>query len=140
MAYSIRAVPGTPYHYIRMFDDWGLHDAVDMFRELAASNLSLAGHHLICDVRDGQVNLSPADTMKLVDVFRTHADSFTGMRFVVLVPDVFQYGLACSCGIMASVVRFDFNVTLNPEIACTWAGIPIDALEQWRSEGRTVAA
>ncbi|MFO1095528.1 MAG: hypothetical protein U0992_19825 [Planctomycetaceae bacterium] len=139
MAYATRAIPGTPYHYVRMSGDWGLSDAVAMFRELAANNPSLADHRLLCDVRDGRVNLSLADTMALVDVFRSHAAAFTGMRFVVLVPDVFQYGLACSCGLMAGSVQFDFYVTLSPEIACTWAGIPIDALEEWHASSLAAA-
>lgn len=140
MAYSTRAIPGTSYHYIRMLGEWGLSDAVAMFRDLANNNLSLADHRLVCDVRDGRVNLSLADTVALVDVFRSHAAAFAGMRFVVLVPDVFQYGLACSCGLMAGAVRFDFYVTLSPEIACTWVGIPIHALEEWRAGSLSDAA
>ena len=139
MAYSIRAIPGTSYHYVRLFDDWGMSDAAAVFGELAARNLCLAGHQLIFDVRDGKVQMSLADSMSLVDVFRSHAVVFTGMRLAVLVPDVFQYGLACSCGLMAGAVQFDFYVTLSPEIACTWAGIPINALAEWHASSLAAA-
>src|SRR5690348_11742599 len=118
MAYSIRAIPGTPYHYIRMFDDWGLSDAVSMFRQLAASHQSLAGNYLICDVRDGRVKLSLNEVMSLVEVFQSHETNFAGMRWVVLVPGMLEYGIAHSAGMMASgQVPFDFSVTLNPDMA-----------------------
>ena len=76
----------------------------------------------------------------------THAQRFreaslAGMRWVVLVPGILEYGIAHSCGMMAAgQVPFDFSVTLNPDIACTWAGIPIDVLEQWRAESHSSAA
>ena len=141
MAYSTRAIHGTLYHYIRMYDDWGLPDAIAMFRELAATYPSLSGNHIICDVRDGRVTLSLSEVFELVDVFRRHIATFAGMRWVVLVPGILEYGIAHSCGMMAAgQVPFDFSVTLNPDIACTWAGIPIDALEQWRAESRACAA
>ena len=133
MAYLTHAIPGTPFHYARLYEDYGLRDAAEMLRELAATNASLTGHSVMCDVRDGRVKMAFDEIYELARVFRECGHVFTGVRWSVIVPGVLEYGIARSAGLMVEAVPFEYHVTQNADVACTWAGVPVRLLQRWRS-------
>lgn len=139
MAYLTHAIPGTPFHYARLYDDYGLRDAAEMLRALAAKNASLTGHSVMCDVRDGRVKMAFDEIYELASVFRDCGAVFTGVRWSVIVPGVLEYGIARSAGLMVEAVPFDYHVSQNADVACTWAGVPLRLLEQCRKTAISAA-
>ena len=137
MPYSIRAETGTPYLFVRLYDDYGLTEARDMLRELAETHASLEGKAVICDMRDGHVHVSWTAAFELAQFFREHGHVFGGVRWSVIAPTSLEFGIVKSTGRATIDVPFEYNVSHDPESACHWAGVPLDlltALDESRSQ------
>jgi len=124
MPYSSRAIAGTPYVLARLFGSFGFADAHALLRELTESHSTLAGKRVICDVRDGRVDMSFAEIFDLGRYFYQQRGVLTGVRWVNLVSGAFEYGIARSCGLAVGDVDFDYTVLKDAEQACHWLGIP----------------